>query len=434
MAKQLSLSDRYIIERSLNKDYTFATIARILERSPSTISREILKYRVFVDKFPMEGSNDCTKRGSCLKNTLCSDAPPHGCYFYRCKSCPDHQCFMICDSYESVRCDKLKKPPYVCSGCQKQKSCKKNHAYYSAHRAEAEHKKNMRDSHSGIRKTPEELIEIGHIIAPLLNKGQSLNHICATHAEELGVSERTLYNYVDAGVFKVRNLDLPKKCVYRKRRPAKVLTKMEYQYRRGRTIEDFNSYVEANPGISIVEMDTVKGTVRKGKVFLTMIFRDTNFMLIFLMNDGTQKSVQEVFDSLTSLLGLDTFRKLFQVILTDNGVEFKNPHELEHAPNGCQRTRIFFCDPQASWQKPHVEKNHVLIRRILPKGTPFTNLTKKDVNVLMCHINSVIREQMDNQTPFDRMKKKEQKKLLSSLDLFPIPPDEVILKPDLLKQ
>ena len=189
MAKQLSLSDRYIIERSLNKDYTFATIARILERSPSTISREILKYRVFVDKFPMEGSNDCTKRGSCLKNTLCSDAPPHGCYFYRCKSCPDHQCFMVCDSYEPVRCDKLKKPPYVCSGCQKQKSCKKNHAYYSAHRAEAEHKKNMRDSHSGIRKTPEELIEIGHIIAPLLNKGQSLNHICATHAEELGVSE-----------------------------------------------------------------------------------------------------------------------------------------------------------------------------------------------------------------------------------------------------
>ena len=341
---------------------------------------------------------------------------------------------MICDSYESVRCDKLKKPPYVCSCCSKQKSCKKNHAYYTAHRAEAEHKKNMRDSHSGVRKTPAELIEISHIIAPLLNKGQSLNHICATHAKELGVSERTLYNYVDAGVFKVRNLDLPKKCVYRKRRPAKVLTKIEYQYRRGRSIEDFNSYIEANPGVSIVEMDTVKATVHKGKVFLTMIFRDTNFMLIFLMNDGTQKSVQEVFDSLTSLLGLDTFRRLFQVILTDNGVEFKNPQALEHAPNGCQRTRIFFCDPQASWQKPHVEKNHVLIRRILPKGTSFNNLTKKDVNVLMCHINSVIREQLDNQTPFDRMQKKEQKKLLSSLDLFPIPPDEVILKPDLLKQ
>ena len=289
-------------------------------------------------------------------------------------------------------------------------------------------------SAESMEKTPEELIEISHIIAPLLNKGQSLNHICATHAEELGISERTLYNYVDAGVFKVRNLDLPKKCVYRKRRPAKVLTKMEYQYRRGRTIEDFKSYIEANPGVSIVEMDTVKGARGKGKVFLTMIFRDTHFMLIFLMKDGTQQSVLEVFDFLTSKLGLETFRKLFKVILTDNGGEFKNPQELEHDPNGCQRTRIFFCDPQASWQKPHVEKNHVLIRRILPKGTPFSDLTRKDIHLLTCHVNSVIREQLDNQTPFDRMQKKEQKKLLSTLDLFPIPPDEVILKPELLKR
>ena len=59
-------------------------------------------------------------------------------------------------------------------------------------------------------------------------KGQSLNHICATHLDELGISERTLYNYIDQGVFKVRNIDLPKKVVYRQRRPKKVLTKLEY--------------------------------------------------------------------------------------------------------------------------------------------------------------------------------------------------------------
>ena len=110
-------------------------------------------------------------------------------------------------------------------------------------------------------------------------KGQSLNHICTTHADELGISERTLYNYIDKNVFKVRNIDFPKKVVYRARRPKRVLTKLEYQYRQGRTIEDFNSFVEANPDVSIVEMDTVKGSREKGKVFLTMIFRKKTLSL-----------------------------------------------------------------------------------------------------------------------------------------------------------
>ena len=114
-------------------------------------------------------------------------------------------------------------------------------------------------------------------------------------------------------------------------------------------------------------------------------------------------------------------------------MEFKDPDSLEHATNGCQRTRIFFCDPQASWQKPHVEKNHVLIRRILPKGSSFTPFTQQDINLITCHINIVAREQFENKTPFDLMTSAKYKKLLASLNLSPIPPDEVYLKPALLK-
>ena len=162
-----------------------------------------------------------------------------------------------------------------------QKGCKKNKAYYSAHKANAAHHKSIKEAHSGVRKTPSELREIANIIEPLIAKGQSLNHICTTHSEELGVSERTLYNYIDQNVFKIRNIDLPKKVVYRQRRPKKILTKLEYQYRQGRTYEDFTSYVEANPDLSIVEMDTVKGGREKGKVFLTMIFRKNKFHAYF---------------------------------------------------------------------------------------------------------------------------------------------------------
>ena len=433
MSKQLSLPERIIIERMLHQDYTFASIARALERSASTVAREVLHYRCFTGRIPLPGENDCIHKPACLKNTLCPEKGVHGCHGSRCKRCPEGIiCTSVCDNYESYQCSLLDKPPYVCSNCKMQKRCKLNKAYYSAHRAQAAHQKTLREAHSGIRKTPKQLREIAEIIEPLIAKGQSLNHICVTHGNELGISERTLYNYIDRNVFKIRNIDLPQKVVYRQRRPRQVLTKLEYQYRQGRTYEDFKSYIEANPELSVVEMDTIKGGREKGKVFLTMIFRNTSFMLIFLMKDGTQDSVIQVFDTLTEILGLALFKRLFSVILTDNGVEFKNPNALEHTENGLIRSHVFFCDPQASWQKPKVENNHRLIRRILPKGTSFNKLTVADTTRICNHINSVHREHLNNRTPFELMDSVDERKLLSALNLSPIPPDEVILNPKLI--
>ncbi len=433
MAKQLSLSERIVIERMITQDFTFATIARHLNRSASTISREVRNHRGFVERLTPEGKNDCVNKYSCIRNNVCEDAPVHGCYFQRCKNCPDHICFKICDNYISERCARLDRPPYVCTNCEKRKGCKRIHAYYTAHRAYAEYTSQLSSARSGIRKTRAQLDEIGRIIEPLIRRGQSPAHICAAHGDELGISERTLYNYIDSRAFSVGNLDLPKKVVYRRRRQKKVLTRLEYKYRIGRTYVDFKSFIMANPDCPVVEMDTVRGSRTKDKVLLTMIFRKSSFMLIFLLPDGTQESVISVFDSLTSLLGNDLFHRLFSVILTDNGVEFKDVLSLEYDPDGLPRSRLFYCDPQASWQKPQVENNHKLIRRILPKGGRLDFLRSADVVLITRHINSVIRENLNNRTPFDLMVSEDEKKLLSLLQLQPIPPDEVVLKPALLK-
>ena len=114
-------------------------------------------------------------------------------------------------------------------------------------------------------------------------------------------------------------------------------------------------------------------------------------------------------------------------------MEFKDPDRLEYTPNGCPRTKIFYCDPQASWQKPHIEKNHTLIRRIIPKFTDLNSFTTEQIHLVTRHINSYFREEFGNKTPFELMTTKEKKKLLSSLELTPIPPAEVLLKPALLK-
>ena len=186
MAKQLSLSERIIIEQMIHKDYSFASIGRNLNRSASTIAREVLHYRCFTSRIPIMGENDCINRPGCQRNTLCPEKGFRGCYFSRCKRCSEGIiCTEICDSYDSFQCDLLDKPPYVCSNCKMQKSCKKNKAYYSAHKANAAHHKSIKDAHSGVRKTPKELREIAEIIEPLIAKGQSLNHICATHSNDL---------------------------------------------------------------------------------------------------------------------------------------------------------------------------------------------------------------------------------------------------------
>lgn len=431
MGKHLSLSDRAIIEKLLAQDFTFAYIGRQLNRSAVCISKEIKKHRCFANRFQVN-NNDCTNFQKCLRNNICNRSQNGRCRD-RCKFCTEIDCTLYCKSYESVVCPKLHKPPYVCNGCPEERTCLKNHAYYSAHRAHADYLSTLKSSRSGLRTSREKLQEINEILTPLILKGQSINHIMANHKDEIELSERTIYKYIECRAFDVDNLDLPKKVRYKQRRQHKVYSTFEYTYRKGRTIEDFTAYMETNPRTPVVEMDTVKGARGSKKVLLTLIFRQTNFMLIFLLPDGTQESVLNVFDMLTNRLGVDTFRKLFPVILTDNGVEFKNAHELEFTASGTRRTRLFYCDPQASWQKPQVEKNHVLIRRILPKGTSFLLLNDEDVYLITCHINSVSRELFENKTPFDLMQTEPQKKLLDTLGLHAIPPDDVVLKPKLIK-
>ena len=111
-----------------------------------------------------------------------------------------------------------------------------------------------------------------------------------------------------------------------------------------------------HPKATYVEMDSVQGCREQGKRMLTMLFVEQNLMLIFLMRDGKADTVVEQFDWLTAALGLDTFRKLFPVILTDNGSKFKHTREMEFTVDGQRRTMVYYCDPQASWQKPHVDK------------------------------------------------------------------------------
>ena len=179
-------------------------------------------------------------------------------------------------------------------------------------------------------------------------------------------------------------------------------------------------------------MDTVKGRREKGKCLLTMNFIKYDILLAFIIDSASEKCVQQVFDYLSDKLSPEIFERLFSVILTDNGGEFKAPESLEFTSYGFQRTRIFFCDPMASWQKPHIERSHEYIRQIIPKGISMDNFTQEDITLMLNHINSLSRDSLNGLCPFDAARHLLGRRLPELLGLKKISPDDVVLRPSLL--
>ena len=151
------------------------------------------------------------------------------------------------------------------------------------------------------------------------------------------------------------------------------------------------------------------------------------------MPDGTAESVKRVFDYLERSLGLERFIRLFPVFLTDNGGEFKKVDELELTEDFLYRTNVYYCDPMASWQKPHIEKNHEFIRYVIPRGKSFNPYTQEDMTLLMNHINSTRRPGLGNKAPYELINEEDEDMwaLFHLLKMDLIPPDEVHLMPDL---
>jgi IS30 family transposase len=121
------------------------------------------------------------------------------------------------------------------------------------------------------------------------------------------------------------------------------------------------------------------------------------------------------------------------VLLGDNGSEFSNPSAIERDLQSNQRTRIFYCDPQAPFQKGAAENNHSLIRRVIPKGTSLDRFTQEDITLMMNHVNSYGRANLGDKTPYEVFASLYGEDILRRMGVKLIPPDKVTLRPSLLK-
>lgn len=360
--KHLSFEDRCVIEEFLNFNYNFTQIGHRLSKDRTTISQEVKKHR-FLRSSSTSNNNPC-----CFEN----------------------------------------KPPYVCNGCKIFNSCRKTRYSYSHVVAFNEYRKVLIKSRSHLNITNDQIASINDVVAPLMvHNHHSVNHVFIAHRDILPFSKSTFYKYIDLGIFNIKNIDLPRKVRFKINKEydnSDVRTKCNSKIKVGRFYSDFKDFLEFNPNCSIVEMDTVIGTTggKGGKCFLTLLFRNFNFMLIYLLPYKRSEFVTGVFNNLKLLLGPSEFKRLFQVILTDNGSEFFDPDSIELDINSGEKLcSLFYCDPACSWQKGSIEKNHEYIRYILPKGSSFASLTQEDCFLIASHINSTPRLSLNNHSPFD---------------------------------
>ena len=183
---------------------------------------------------------------------------------------------------------------------------------------------------------------------------------------------------------------------------------------------------------NIVEMDTVIGKQKDKKCIMTLYFRNSKLMLMFLIDKYKTKAVSDIFKRLRKQLGYDLFKKMFEIVLTDNGWEFSKPNDIEFDYNtGEKLINIFYCNPYSSWEKGGIERNHEFIRYIIPKGITFDQQTKKNVIYMMNNINNVKRS-MEYKTPYELFKNIYGEECTKKLHLTHIKQDEVDLSYKLL--
>ncbi|MBQ7444692.1 MAG: IS30 family transposase [Clostridia bacterium] len=423
IGKHLTKEERVIIETGIRNGSTKSAIAETLGKEKSTIGKEIKEHRKL--KFRTTLKRPCANYAHCK---------------YK------HACEMNCPGFVEFTCSRRDRSPGACNGCSNYTHCRFDKYYYDANKAQNEYEELRTESRLGISLTAEELKRISDTVVPLMENGQSPFHVLKTHPE-LDICEKTLYNYIDRQVFAFN----PGPNIFHlRRKPGRRVSKkhqerenrlkkrQDRKYLQGRTYDDYLAFMEANPDLNVLQMDTVYNDETNGPFIQTFKFMKFNLLFALLHEKKTAQSMLDGVNLLESIIGPELFRKYVQVILTDRGSEFTYADEMEHGSDSMLRTRVFYCDPMASCQKGSLENNHELLRYICPKGTDLyeLGLTSQDkLNLAISHVNSQITEKLEGKSPltFTAFLSKELFQKLEAFGIKLIPEDEVVLKPYLLK-
>lgn len=428
----LKIEDRAKIEYGLNHNHSIRSIAKDLGKAPSSVAREIERNCTVLKDY----ANSCSKTDYCKVRHACGDMTCNALCRSRCIT----SCFERCPEYEEMECERLKKSPHVCNACvnlrHKGRPCHLVRKVYRASEAHAKYRETLVNRRNGFDLTLGELIDIDNVVSPCLKKGQSPYHIMQNNV--LPISLSTLYRIVDSGELEAGNTDLKQKLrrkVRKTERHGEKVSKKIQEAKVGHMYGDFLKYMAEHDTFH-TEIDSVIGKRDESPALLTIHYPGLQMQLAFYLAEHTAVNVVVKLDAIEQILGYELFCEAFPVILTDNGSEFADVAGIERSVlcPGMKRTHVFYCEPNRSDQKASCENNHRLIRDVIPKSTSLVPYTQYDITLMMNHINSYCRKKSFGKCAYDLAMEVFPQEYFDLLGLYRIPPNDVYLKPQLLKE
>lgn len=277
-------------------------------------------------------------------------------------------------------------------------------ATYRAHVGQAEYEKRGRNKERSLKigkdkeleayiriKLVEERYSPDAIIGEIKVKGLKFEGMICT---------KTLYNYIDAGIFSgISNKNLWEKRK-KKRRRYKPLVRTSRTNRLCRSIEKRPQLVNKRLEYGHWEGDTLKGPLRSKTSLLTLTERKTREEIIIKLENATQEAIQGAIDGLEKEYG-EAFKIKFKSITFDNGMEFLNWRSLEVSALGKKgrRTMIYFAHSYSAWERGTNENHNRMIRRFVPKGTDIADYAGVDIDKIEAWMNNYPRKILGYRTP-----------------------------------
>lgn len=194
------------------------------------------------------------------------------------------------------------------------------------------------------------------------------------------ICTRTLYSYIDKGIFlRLSNKELPVKG--KRKRGYHPVVKVAKRKEAGVSIEKRPEGIGERKEFGHWEMDSVIGSRGHSRnTLLVLTERKTRAEIIFKQPDKSSEAVVRSLDRLERKWGTELFRQVFRTITVDNGSEFADCPGMERSISGeGRRTEIYYCHPFSSWERGSNENGNRMIRRHIPKGTVFDDKSEEEI-------------------------------------------------------
>ncbi len=204
------------------------------------------------------------------------------------------------------------------------------------------------------------------------------------------VCTKTLYNYIDNGLLKIHNIDLPEKVSRQKHHKRCTENKRKL----GDSIEERPQSVENREEFGHWEADSVLGKQGADEAaVVTLVERKTRNCIWLRVPNHTAEALMEALKEAFKPYS-DKLTEVFKTITADNGSEFTLLNDLKEQGLG-----VFFTHPYSSYEKGTNECHNRMLRRFIPKGKSISEYSRDDLNYFADKINGLPRKLLDYATP-----------------------------------